>query len=215
MICGDLLPRAEFIFSKAWMLPCVSLLTNDNMIHMIAYTCHLASFWAYPQASTSASRHLRSLHLLGLCLQDLSWGRILLKELCQGVLSIHLNKKSPGSPVTQNIQIALKVLKSSFRQISVEISDEFRSASPNHARSGPYNGHDARDGCEGKSKSFPDLLYQSEGRSVFTVSFLECTKIKTYHQAGVQANVPMSNSINKRCGEPWTCFPTAAVSQPK
>lgn len=89
----------------------------------------------------------------GLCLQDLSWGRILLKELCQGVLSIHLNKKSPGSPVTQNIQIALKVLKSSFRQISVESSDEFRSASPNHARSGPYNGHDARDGSEGKSTS--------------------------------------------------------------
>ena len=47
---------------------------------------------------------------------------------------------------TVNIEIALKV--------KAEISDEFRSASPNHARSGPHNGRNARDDNECKSKSF-------------------------------------------------------------
>ena len=37
LISGNVLPCTDF-FSKAWMLPCVSLLRNDKMIHMIVST---------------------------------------------------------------------------------------------------------------------------------------------------------------------------------
>lgn len=110
-----------------------------------------------------------------LSLQNLSGGRILLQELCQGVLSCPVHAKNVASRICFSVFPSMQNWKTmwkwTLKKLALLKYAQCRSASPNLEVSVPQNGH----GDHGLSGH----RCYAEAAAVFTVSFLECTKIKT------------------------------------